>query len=115
MSSFQFHKGTIKTIQNYLNQLIDHHFNSIKVQLRPANVSSLTSPKVFQFHKGTIKTTANVSNFTSPKVFQFHKGTIKTIFLVISHGKFPNFNSIKVQLRRFARRYYSFLLSISIP
>ena len=34
----------------------DAHFNSIKVQLRPAGLNKRGLIDAFQFHKGTIKT-----------------------------------------------------------
>ena len=99
---FQFHKGSIKTLQR---------------------ISSTAKGTVFQFHKGSIKThlCANRKNHTCQ--FQFHKGSIKTrcrwadgslyafYFNSIkvrlrpsNHGVLnplsPDFNSIKVRLRR---------------
>ena len=35
--SFQFHKGTIKTIRSYCDSLKICYFNSIKVRLKPYN------------------------------------------------------------------------------
>ena len=99
---FQFHKGTIKTmneigIYEYLNC-----FNSIKVRLKQLMPSLESLRQQFQFHKGTIKTRqrfvlqGDIERFNSIKVrlkllsqfdklviervFQFHKGTIKTSF-----------------------------------
>ena len=98
--SFQFHKGTIKTLHLLL-------------------VHSLHFP--FQFHKGTIKTIIfsfslhSSSDFNSIKVrlklssndscscsaiFQFHKGTIKTSILATCLSPETYFNSIKVRLKR---------------
>ena len=53
---FQFHKGTIKTLEdvNTLWELLD--FNSIKVQLKHLEGRYGMTMKKFQFHKGTIKT-----------------------------------------------------------
>ena len=56
--SFQFHKGTIKTIHN--------------------EVVYVKHPK-FQFHKGTIKTVLLMMLTLLLMSFQFHKGTIKTV------------------------------------
>ena len=54
---FQFHKGTIKTLLLLTIYLIFNNFNSIKVRLKHANVyHSFLSYYEFQFHKGTIKT-----------------------------------------------------------
>ena len=33
-----------------------HHFNSIKVRLKPYNMQAQGAQQLFQFHKGTIKT-----------------------------------------------------------
>ena len=38
------------------------HFNSIKVQLKRANLGILTNVRKFQFHKGTIKTTGRTAD-----------------------------------------------------
>ena len=56
--SFQFHKGTIKTLQEFgVLQLAQVHFNSIKVRLKPTTADTLSfNGSKFQFHKGTIKT-----------------------------------------------------------
>ena len=54
---FQFHKGTIRTVDPHI--LID--------------VASR-----FQFHKGTIRTRVLCRQFNQFVVFQFHKGTIRT-------------------------------------
>ena len=99
VETFQFHKGTIKTISIF--------------------IKSTTKPK-FQFHKGTIKTATanylpiNCQYFNSIKVqlrlmslfvnlfvplFQFHKGTIKTSIAFRLLSLIAYFNSIKVQLR----------------
>ena len=100
---FQFHNGTIKTIENENSSELEVSFNSITVQLRQFQVrdrnkaygrfNSITvqlrryaerteTPIYwFQFHNGTIKTLFYkvVSRLTH--MFQFHNGTIKTIFL----------------------------------
>ena len=53
---FQFHKGTIRTSCG-CNRLPEYQdFNSIKVQLEPVFEDFLLSTQVFQFHKGTIRT-----------------------------------------------------------
>ena len=57
ISSFQFHKGTIRTAVNRL--MYDNVFR-------------------FQFHKGTIRTARATDQFSSESLFQFHKGTIRT-------------------------------------
>ena len=52
---FQFHKGTIRTVQMVLLVLNLTDFNSIKVQLELNQAMGALLPK-FQFHKGTIRT-----------------------------------------------------------
>ena len=75
---FQFHKGTIKTL------------NSIRYWLENAS---------FQFHKGTIKTLFRVFLLIVSVIFQFHKGTIKTERFRMDSDILSNFNSIKVRLK----------------
>ena len=97
---FQFHKGTIRTVQQMLPISSQTGFNSIKVRLEPATTSSIFAcaefqfhkgtirtcrvhrwPQrafPFQFHKGTIRTTGRGAPITPPRRFQFHKGTIRT-------------------------------------
>ena len=55
---FQFHKGSIKTID----------FRRAKSELAK-----------FQFHKGSIKTVKNSQFLPLVFAFQFHKGSIKTL------------------------------------
>ena len=98
--AFQFHKGTIKTINRVLERTLHLSFNSIKVRLKQVIYENTRIVFEFQFHKGTIKTLVYclvlviLSRFNSIKVrlklsyeyyssfdkntFQFHKGTIKT-------------------------------------
>ena len=55
--SFQFHKGTIKTlILSTLSTLPGAYFNSIKVRLKLTYKIAYLIRDLFQFHKGTIKT-----------------------------------------------------------
>ena len=76
--SFQFHKGTIKTIDAYNRQRSLMNFNSIKVQLKLLRASRHASQRPqFQFHKGTIKTSGRCPCDRTQK----------------------DFNSIKVQLK----------------
>ena len=77
-AKFQFHKGTIKTRIIIINRMIVLHFNSIKVQLKPAPVLLSDITPLFQFHKGTIKTAYQQPQQPPVNKFQFHKGTIKT-------------------------------------
>ena len=56
--SFQFHKGTIRTLANYaVITSYCKNFNSIKVRLerQPGDVGK-GAATLFQFHKGTIRT-----------------------------------------------------------
>ena len=110
--SFQFHKGTIKTIDPKLSKPVFDNFNSIKVRLKLRNVvkeevckADFNSIKVrlkrcyrpvriynkylFQFHKGTIKTGIYINNLTFVIEFQFHKGTIKTLLQICFRFCFP--------------------------
>ena len=54
--TFQFHKGTIRTVREAINTLRLLHFNSIKVQLEPSFPRCDPDRHPFQFHKGTIRT-----------------------------------------------------------
>ena len=100
-TSFQFHKGTIRTGKNKCTRSTHQYFNSIKVRLELSHdVTSNVLWYLFQFHKGTIRTIAitnvnrTIFNFNSIKVrlertdeglehianlFQFYKGTIRTL------------------------------------
>ena len=98
--SFQFHKGTIKTIDPKLSKRVFDNFNSIKVRLKLRNV---VKEEVCKADFNSIKVRLKLDslhydseakrNFNSIKVrlkpsykfvsasvfqFQFHKGTIKT-------------------------------------
>ena len=53
---FQFHKGTIKTLDGNMSDRQSINFNSIKVQLKPVREILKEHLTPFQFHKGTIKT-----------------------------------------------------------
>ena len=72
--SFQFHKGTIKTMPKRTRTVPLCHFNSIKVRLKRNGSTFNMSSDEFQFHKGTIKTGYKpghppvCSNFNSIKV-----------------------------------------------
>ena len=116
-TSFQFHKGTIRTPAE-------------------SNVSAVVV--IFQFHKGTIRTFIEQTDiniydddFNSIKVrlerplfgligiiiplFQFHKGTIRTFGLPDSPIAHYYFNSIKVRLEPRMEDRGKYLVSISIP
>ena len=122
LTRFQFHKGTIRTVDHVQNHGKIPYFNSIKVRLELFAFSSYYNARLlFQFHKGTIRTLILASRlsvlkfyFNSIKVrlepcyivkennqfaqFQFHKGTIRTEFYLHNQHKNYYFNSIKVRL-----------------
>ena len=54
--SFQFHNGTIKTLEARAKAEAAQHFNSIMVQLKLFIVIRTVVCSKFQFHNGTIKT-----------------------------------------------------------
>ena len=54
---FQFHKGTIRTVQSLNPEAYGVYFNSIKVRLEHSNSCVIVIKQMlFQFHKGTIRT-----------------------------------------------------------
>ena len=53
---FQFHKGTIRTIVVFRYWIMLIYFNSIKVRLELFGVWQEIGRLSFQFHKGTIRT-----------------------------------------------------------
>ena len=91
---FQFHKGTIRTQDAF----VDYY-----------NVPA------FQFHKGTIRTFTSVTTSSARTTFQFHKGTIRTQANVELKKLDLNFNSIKVRLERFRSKLAGAKYVISIP
>ena len=54
-------------------------------------------------------------NIIKNTLFQFHKGTIRTPKFLEGFAWLNYFNSIKVRLEQYLRRYSSFLCIISIP
>ena len=57
MLLFQFHKGTIRTLDDEVKKAKDSDFNSIKVRLEHSKLKdTVFDLSVFQFHKGTIRT-----------------------------------------------------------
>ena len=63
-SSFQLHKGTIKTGRTTSTASGRPNFNSIKVRLKRNVANAASAPQSsFQFHKGTIKTDRELSLF----------------------------------------------------
>ena len=54
---FQFHKGTIRTLEAVKQYPTSSYFNSIKVRLEQDVMDEFRQPpSSFQFHKGTIRT-----------------------------------------------------------
>ena len=77
---FQFHKGTIRTLEKGTTTLCYLNFNSIKVRLElRGGLQYVVNMKSFQFHKGTIRTNIKLKPETAASLFQFHKGTIRTL------------------------------------
>ena len=120
---FQFHKGTIRTVNTNFNWTLKILFQFHKGTIRTCKVLRPLRWIIptFQFHKGTIRTRwkpaslAHLRHFNSIKVqlehdavdminsqqlFQFHKGTIRTTLLTFWATPIGDFNSIKVQLER---------------
>ena len=48
-SSFQFHKGTIKTLKLFHNKPLIMDFNSIKVRLKPVKSKAYTPRRLYRF------------------------------------------------------------------
>ena len=102
MVTFQFHKGTIRTLSLRDNLSLSLDFNSIKVRLELIMMSfALLMLSDFNSIKVRLEPCTAV-RLSSPRTkFQFHKGTIRTLsrfLLLISH--ITNFNSIKVRLEQ---------------
>ena len=55
-STFQFHKGAIRTSVRSLLLYVSMYFNSIKVRLELSIVLKVIMYALFQFHKGAIRT-----------------------------------------------------------
>ena len=84
-NSFQFHKGTIRTVWQDNSVLLHVYFNSIKVQLEPRKAEQ--SGESYSF--------------------QFHKGTIRTIVMLTFELSLLHFNSIKVQLEHISNETFT--------
>ena len=96
---FQFHKGTIRTDATPLPIQKSRNFNSIKVRLERAEARrAKANGATFQFHKGTIRTFKECLPGDKFKLFQFHKGTIRTLSKFWTNFTCVYFNSIKVRL-----------------
>ena len=77
-SSFQFHKGAIRTTSTYAKQSKQHNFNSIKVRLeRLAKVANVIEELHFNSIKVRLERNSKMA-VSSRKIFQFHKGAIRT-------------------------------------
>ena len=75
---FQFHKGTIRTREDYFQPEFQDYFNSIKVRLEHTSSVPCCGRNSFQVHKGTIRTGSAPQYVAKYVAFQFHKGTIRT-------------------------------------
>ena len=79
LSSFQFHKGTIKTRPRNCLRIALTYFNSIKVRLKhDARYLLRTKMCYFNSIKVRLKPFATLIPYKAC-TFQFHKGTIKTV------------------------------------
>ena len=138
LSTFQFHKGTIKTtvlpstlstfahfnsikvrLKLIILQVFYHvlsNFNSIKVRLKLDPPSRWELPPKFQFHKGTIKTTLCNNHCLSLLHFNSIKVRLKLTSLSQVASNTRYFNSIKVRLKLHRGQCHSDILqNISIP
>ena len=101
ITTFQFHKGTIKTGILVRGQpLFLKHFNSIKVRLKH---HLFVSSKRLVLHFNSIKVRLKRQGRRrawAVSLFQFHKGTIKTLHNPCMESKVHHFNSIKVRLKQ---------------
>ena len=99
---FQFHKGTIETLEAEMEKAILNSFQFHKGTIETSHrLVHRLYVRLFQFHKGTIETGIHLYPYQKDQGFQFHKGTIETfstrfILVVLLH-----FNSIKVRLRQY--------------
>ena len=99
--TFQFHKGTIKTLSRLNFYSFSVNFNSIKVRLKlSCAVLILSRISYFNSIKVRLKPSTNSHSLAFTSGFQFHKGTIKTILILLLRSKLTYFNSIKVRLKR---------------
>ena len=79
--SFQFHKGAIRTTGKCNTETSFDNFNSIKVRLEPC-VISISAPE-YNHHFNSIKVRLEREGVlklatTEANLFQFHKGAIRT-------------------------------------
>ena len=95
---FQFHKGTIRTIEVCNSDKSRYNFNSIKVRLEPYAYAVFRSYVSFQFHKGTIRTKANFLPVLILPYFNSIKVRLELLLQVEHQVNHQYFNSIKVRL-----------------
>ena len=82
-------------------------FNSIKVRLKLHNLCRLQVQKhEFQFHKGTIKTRHRSCSQETLTYFNSIKVRLKRYRKRYQGAYFPHFNSIKVRLKHFYHNAY---------
>ena len=97
---FQFHKGTIRTVNVADSDAQNLNFNSIKVRLEHDDkAASKLLASLFQFHKGTIRTTTRALTPSLPTSFQFHKGTIRTRYAALGTFMLQQFQFHKGTIR----------------
>ena len=105
ISSFQFHKGTIRTTGTSAPLALVGNFNSIKVRLeRSVSILPLLCFYNFNSIKVRLEQGAQVPDASISSTFQFHKGTIRTRAHDTRTRARTYFNSIKVRLERCVTR-----------
>ncbi len=100
---FQFHKGTIRTLEGLWGITYVGYFNSIKVRLERLKKDMKA---IRHQHFNSIKVRLEHSHrylILRFAGFQFHKGTIRTNQAKKDGRPYENFNSIKVRLEHFMR------------
>ena len=98
--AFQFHKGTIRTVQRVWIIVLFRHFNSIKVRLEQEIAGSMSVHRNFNSIKVRLERATLGTRCNRGPLFQFHKGTIRTFCVISLFGRVGHFNSIKVRLER---------------
>ena len=98
--SFQFHSGSIKSIDDpVIHQIVtlfQFHSGSIK---RNICWPRMTPSSKFQFHSGSIKRYEIGELMITAKEFQFHSGSIKRKAERAKKHEEQSFNSIVVRLK----------------
>ena len=75
---FQFHTGSIKSLEYYASRRWKIGFNSILVRLKGDGIYLCPDAEdTFQFHTGSIKSFFGIVLTESFTLFQFHTGSIK--------------------------------------